>query len=78
MKSIYINQNLHTQLKTISVFERISLIQLVQKILLKGVREKLDDLKTEDIASLAMIGKSFEFLNQPSEDIYSSSDGKAL
>ncbi len=78
MKSVYIEQGLHAQLKTISVIEQISLIQLVQKILQKGVREKLDDLQTKDIAKLAIMGKSFDFLNQSAEDIYSSSDGEAI
>jgi predicted DNA-binding antitoxin AbrB/MazE fold protein len=37
-----------------------------------------DDLAAEAIAELADKGKSFEFLNDPLEDIYSESDGEAV
>jgi len=37
-----------------------------------------DDLAAEAIAELADKGKSFGFLNDPLEDIYSESDGEAV
>jgi len=38
----------------------------------------IDDLSADAIAELASKDKSFDFLNDPSEDIYSDSDGEAV
>ena len=37
-----------------------------------------DDLSADGIAELAGKDKTFEFLNDPREDIYSESDGEAV
>ncbi len=37
-----------------------------------------DDLSADAIAELASKDKSFDFLNDPREDIYSDSDGEAV
>lgn len=37
-----------------------------------------DDLSVEGIAHAAQAGEAFDFLNDPREDIYSSSDGEAV
>jgi len=37
-----------------------------------------DDLSADALAELARRGGSFDFLNDPREDIYSESDGEAL
>jgi predicted DNA-binding antitoxin AbrB/MazE fold protein len=37
-----------------------------------------DDLSAEALAKLASDGKAFDFLNDPRENIYTQSDGKAV
>ena len=37
-----------------------------------------DDVPAEKIGSLASQDRAYEFLNDPREDIYSDSDGKAV
>lgn len=38
----------------------------------------VDDLSADAIAELANKDKSFEFLNDPREDLYTASDGEAI
>lgn len=37
-----------------------------------------DDLSAQGIANLAEAGESFDFLNDPREDIYTESDGEPV
>ncbi len=49
----------------------------VRKIREKSSRsEKSDSLHTNELAVLAMASGAFDWLNDPSEDIYTTKDGK--
>ena len=78
MKSIYIDNQLHSQLKFLAAFEKKALTALVEAFLEKEVREKLSDLPPELLQQLANEGKSFDFLKDEAEDIYSSKDGTRI
>jgi len=77
-KSIYIDEKLHVELKTIATIEHCSMMELVERFLQAEIQRKLDDLKTKDLVKLASLSKSFAFLKNPKEDIYSDTDGEKL
>ena len=77
-KSIYIDEKLHIELKTLAILGHCSMIELIEKFLEIGIRKELDDLKTKDLVKLASLSKSFAFLKNQKEDIYSDSDGEKL
>lgn len=75
MKSLYLNDTLHNQLKLVATFEKKSLTSLVEEFLNKMLKKKTSDLPTEMITKLSEIGGSFDFLKRPEEGIYTLNDG---
>lgn len=70
---------------TIRAIYRRGILKLSRKVKLKenqpvlvDIQPLIDDLPASTIASLTARGKSFDFLGDPSEDIYSASDGKPI
>lgn len=78
MKSVYLNDALHTQLKFLAAFHTKTMTQLIEEFLKRDVEKALADIPAKDLAKLAQSGKSFDFLNNPAEDIYTASDGALL
>lgn len=78
MKSIYLDNELHSQLKTLASLEKRSLSDLVKEFLSSQLKRKLSDLPTPVLQKLAEQGASFDFLNNPEEDIYNDRDGLSL
>ena len=52
--------------------------QKVEVIILPFRNEADDDITSEDILRLAQAGGAFDFLNDPSEDIYTLADGTPI
>ncbi len=75
MKSIYIQDHLHSSLKLIASLEKKALSELVEESLSKVLKKKLSDLPADSIAKLAMQGKAFDFLTDEKEDLYDLKDG---
>ena len=75
MKSVYIEDSIHSQLRLLSALEECSLSSLVEAFLKKGIKNKLNDLPTSALRALAAQGGSFDFLEASAEDIYSDRDG---
>lgn len=75
MKSIYIQDNIHNQLKLFATFDGKTLTQLIEEFLSRAVKRRIADLPAEQLSRLSAVGGSFDFLKQPGEDIYSDTDG---
>lgn len=78
MKSIYLNEDIHGKLKLVAALEKRSIVSVVEEFLQKELRKKLSDLPTEALQQLAARGGSFDFLNNPAEDIYTEDDGEPI
>lgn len=78
MKSVYLDNQLHAQLKTLSAHEKKSLSDLIAGFLQAQLKKHLSDLPTSELQKLSENGGSFDFLNDPREDIYSETDGESL
>ena len=78
MKSVYIDNHLHSQLKTLSSLKNKSLSELIAEFLEVQFKKAVADLSTVDLQKLANAGQSFKFLNNPDEDIYSATDGEPV
>ena len=78
MKSIYIEERIHSQLKFLASLEKVKLTELVESFLEKGLERKKTDLPSKALQQLAQIGGSFDFLESDDEDIYSLKDGTPI
>lgn len=75
MKSIYVDEQLHRDLKFLATVERRSLAELVESLLERPLQQRLSDLPAAALQQLAQAGGSFDFLDHPAEDIYTDRDG---
>lgn len=78
MKSIYVDDQLHRSLKLLASLEKKGLSEVVEECLQSSLRKKLSDLPTESLEKLSSLGGSFDFLEDPREDIYSYNDGEKI
>jgi hypothetical protein len=78
MKSIYIDEELHGQLRFLAALAQKPLKNLVENYLKRAVEKKLSDLPAQDLQKLATAGGSLDFLKKKQEDIYSDGDGQAI
>lgn len=78
MKSIYVDDQLHSSLKLLASLEKKALTEVVEECLELSLRKKLSDLPAELFEKLAMSGGSLDFLLDKKEDIYSSADGEPI
>lgn len=69
MKSIYLHDNIHNYLKLLAVLEKKPLSGIVEELLKKGLKKKMADLPASILQKLAVAGGSFDFLDNPEEDI---------
>lgn len=59
-------------------FEPLEPVDLPENTRLTVALLDQDDLPADAITQLACADRSFEFLNDPAEDVYSESDGEAV
>lgn len=78
MKSVYLNDTLHSKLKFLAAFRSKTITQLIEEFLGRDIKKALADIPARDLEKLAMAGQSFDFLNNPAEDIYGESDGTPI
>ena len=78
MKSIYVEDQVHSSLKLLASLEKKALSDVVEECLEFSLRKKLSDLPIEALEKLAASGGSFDFLKNPREDLYSSEDGEPI
>jgi len=78
MKSIYIDDQIHSSLKILASLEKKALTDIVEECLELSLRKKMSDLPTELLEKLAASGGSFDFLLDQREDIYSCEDGEVI
>lgn len=78
MKSIYLNDRLHRQLKILASLEKKSLTEIVSEFLEIQLNKQLTDLPAYALQKLAESGESFDFLKNSTEDIYDEFDGEPL
>ncbi|MBI2335576.1 MAG: hypothetical protein HYU97_02300 [Deltaproteobacteria bacterium] len=75
MKSIYIEEKIHSSLKLLASLEKKSLAEIVEEFLSLSVRKRLSDLPVELLERLSLEGGSLDFLLDKKEDVYSHQDG---
>lgn len=78
MKSIYVEDHLHSSLKVLASLEKKALSEIVEECLELSLRKKLSDLPTEALEKLVASGGSLDFLGDKREDIYSEKDGEEI
>ena len=62
MKSIYVEDKLHSTLKLLASLEGKGLAEVVEECLNLSLRQKMTDIPTEALEKLATFGGSFDYL----------------
>lgn len=78
MKSIYVDDKIHSALKLLASLEGKALSEAVEECLQFSLKKRLSDLPPEILEKLAASGGSFDFLLDEKEDLYNDEDGELL
>lgn len=78
MKSIYVDDKIHSTLKMLASLDGKALSEAVAEYLNFSIKKRLSDLPPELLEKLAASGGSFDFLLDEKEDLYTDEDGDPL
>jgi hypothetical protein len=78
MKSIYVDNKIHSSLKLLASLEKKGLTEIVEECLEQSLRKKLSDLPTEILEKLTMAGGGLDYLLDKREDIYTGDEGEPI
>jgi hypothetical protein len=80
MKAVYLDDGLHRRIKLLATREGKPLKSVVQSLLEQSLSESspIAEVSTAELQILASRGRSFDFLDDAREEVYSLDDGEPV